>query len=113
MISLKHRLLLKSFFLLLIFISSIHLVSVSQLHHPISLENVFAVENEATFGLTLVEEEDHNYIDLFSTASEMEYSALIALTLLLFSFFAIWKKNIMQFLYAVFYQSSYFSNNHL
>ncbi|HZH58274.1 MAG TPA: hypothetical protein VEY70_01565 [Metabacillus sp.] len=109
----KHRLLLKSFFLLLIFISSIHLVSMSQVHHPISLGKVIAIENDAAFGLTTFEEEDHKHFDLFSTAPEIEYTLLIAITLLLFSYFSIRKQRLRQFLYAVYYQSSYFSKNHL
>jgi len=85
----------------------------SQVHHPISLGKVFAIENDAAFGLTTFEEEDHKHFDLFSAAPEIEYTLLIAITLLLFGYFSIRKQRFRQFLYAVYYQSSYFSKNHL
>ncbi|PMC38636.1 hypothetical protein CJ195_09275 [Bacillus sp. UMB0899] len=108
----RQRLLFKSLFLLLIFITSIHLVSMSQVHHPISLGKVVAVENDAASGYTILEE-DQKQFDLYGSMPEIVYTVLISLTLLLFSYFAIRRQRIRQFLYAVYYQSSYFSKDRL
>ncbi|WP_226526837.1 hypothetical protein [Metabacillus niabensis] len=108
----RHRLLFKSLFLLLIFITSIHLVSMSQVHHPISLGKVIAVENEAATGYTLLEE-DQKHFDLYGILPEIAYTVLIAIALLLYSYFTTWNQRIRQFLYAVYFQSSYFSKDRL
>ncbi len=84
----------------------------SQVHHPISLGKVVAVENDSVSGYTLLEE-DQKHFDLFGPAPEIVYTILISLVLMLFSYFAIWRQRIRQFLYAVYYQSSYFSKDRL
>jgi len=110
---LKHLLLIKSFMVLLIFLSGFQLVSMSTTyHHPTNQGKLIAVENEATAGVLIVEEDQKDF-DQFRSVDTAYIVLVIAITMFLFGQLLTHRQQLRPFLYAVYYQSSYFSKNHL
>ncbi|MCM3409263.1 hypothetical protein [Metabacillus litoralis] len=109
----KHLLLIKSFMVLLISLSGLQLVSMSTIyHHPTNQGKIIAVENEATAGVLIVEE-DQKHFDLFRSVDTAYIVLIIALAMFLFGQLLTHRQQLKPFLYAVYYQSSYFLKNHL
>lgn len=100
--------------LLLIFLSGFQLVSMStNYHHPTNQGKMIAVENEATSGVLLFEEDEQKHFNLFRSLDTAYIVLVTALTMFLFAQLATHTQQLRPFLYAVYYQSSYFSKNHL
>jgi hypothetical protein len=110
---LKHHLLIKFFMMLLLFCSSLLFVSMSHLHHPTDQGNMIAVESEAIIGLVTLGEEEQKHIDFFSTSGTAIIVLVTAITLFLYGQLSTQRQILKPFLYAVYYQSSYFSKDHL
>ena len=83
-------------------------------HHPTNQGKMIAVENEATAGVLLLGEDEQKHFNLFHSV-DTAYNVLVtAITLLLFGRLLTFRQQQLKtFLYAVYYQSSYFSKNHL
>jgi hypothetical protein len=112
--SLKLRLLIKSIMMLMLVFVGFHIVSMSHLNHPINQAKVLAVETEASLATINLQEDDQkhfNHLDSIQVKDPLILLVVI-ITLLIFSTIRSNQK-IRHFLYSVYYQSSYFSRNHL
>jgi hypothetical protein len=112
--SLKLRLLVKSILMLLLVFVGFHIVSMSHLNHPINQAKVLAIETESSFTTINLQEDDQkhfNHLDSIQVKDPL-ILLIVIMTLLIFSSIR-FNQKIRHFLYSVYYQSSYFSRNHL
>jgi hypothetical protein len=112
--TLKLRLLVKSIMMLLLVFVGFHFVSMSHLSQPVNHGKVLAVETEASLVSINLQEDDQKHFDLLNSIHVKDSLILVLAKLSLLIFVSTKSKRIMKhFLYSVFYQSSYFSRNHL
>lgn len=91
-----------------------HLVSIPHLDQPFNHGKMVAVESLSTFE-TINLQEDQKHVDLFVGGIVFGYVLILTLAiptnLVLTSTKS--RRKLKHFLYSVYYQSSYFSKNHL
>jgi hypothetical protein len=112
--SLKLHLLFRTIVMIMLVFVGVHFVSMNHLNQHVSHGNVLAVETDASIATFSLQEDDQKHIDLLKSIQVKEALTLILLvkSLLIFSSSSS-KRKIRHFLYAVYFQSSYFSKNHL
>ena len=112
--SLKLRLLIKSIMMLMLVFVGFHIVSMSHFNNPSIQAKVLAVETEASVATVdlLADDQKHfNHLDSIQVKDPLILQVVI-ITLFIFSSIR-FNQKIRHFLYSVYYQSSYFSRNHL
>ncbi|KKI91881.1 hypothetical protein WQ54_12180 [Bacillus sp. SA1-12] len=109
----KLRLLVKSMMMLLLVIVGFHFVSMSHLQQPVHHGKVLAVEDDASSEIMNLQEDGQKHG--FFAYSILVKDSLILVVAMIFLCTASTKarRKLKQFLYSVYYQSSYFSKNHL
>jgi hypothetical protein len=113
-ISLKLHLLVKSIMLLLFLLVGFHFVSMHHLSLPLGHGKMIAVETEESVGSMNLQEDDQKHFDLLNSIQVKDQLILVlVLTSLLLYSSSLSRQKIKHFLYSVYYQSSYFSRNHL
>ncbi|MGM7723105.1 hypothetical protein [Metabacillus sp. Hm71] len=110
----KLRLLIKSTMMLLIVFAGFHFVSMSHLHQPVHHGKVLGVESEASVATINLQEDDQKH-GLFVSNNQLKDPLIlvVAMVSLIFTASTKTRRKLKQFLYSVYYQSSYFSKNHL
>jgi hypothetical protein len=112
--SLKLRLLVKSILMLLLVFVGFHIVSMSHLNHTTNQAKVLAVETESSFTTINLQEDDQKHFNHLDSIQVKDPLILQVVIITLFIFSSIrFNQKIRHFLYSVYYQSSYFSRNHL
>ncbi|OAS82100.1 MULTISPECIES: hypothetical protein [Metabacillus] len=110
----KLRLLVKSILMLLLVFVGFHIVSMSHLNHPTNQAKVLAVETESSFTTINLQEDDQKHFNHLDSIQVKDPLILQVVIITLFIFSSIrFNQKIRYFLYSVYYQSSYFSRNHL
>jgi hypothetical protein len=112
--TLKLHLLAKLLMTLLVVSVGIHPVSIVHLHQPANHGKLVAVENETSFVTINLQVDDQKHFD-FPNSFQAKDNVILVLTITSLLIFSSCKsrRRIKHFLYSVYYQSSYFSRNHL
>jgi hypothetical protein len=111
---LKLHLLAKLIMLLLVVCVGIHPVSIAHLQQPVNHGKLVAVENEKSSVTTNLQVDDQKHVDFPNSFQARDYVILVlTITSLLIFSSCKSRRRIKHFLYSVYYQSSYFSRNHL
>jgi hypothetical protein len=111
---LKLHLLAKLIMTLLVVCVGIHPVSMVHLHQSVNHGKLVAVENETSFVTTNLQVDDEKHFDFLNSFQAKDYVVLVLTITSLFIFSSRKsRRKLKHFLYSVYYQSSYFSRNHL
>jgi hypothetical protein len=112
--TLKLHLLAKLMMTLLVVCVGIHPVSIAHLHQPANHGKLVAIENETSSITTNLQLDDQKHSD-FSSSFQAKGYVILVLTITSLLIFSSHKsrRRLKYFLYAIYYQSSYFSRNHL
>ncbi|MGM0877418.1 MAG: hypothetical protein ACQEWV_22465 [Bacillota bacterium] len=110
----KLHLLIKSSIMLLLVVVGLHFVSMPHLSHPVSHGKMVAVEKEESVVSMNLQEDDQKHFDLLNSIQVKDQLILVLVLTSLFIYSSSKsRRKIKHFLYSVYYQSSYFSRNHL